>query len=99
MKCNAPINPSKVGMSKDAKGLLPSQSSSMMIGITADQTSAFKSVQSIGGARFSPNNAKPFVEDSRENKLVIQRIENNRPRPRIVYKNTESSDDEDNEQF
>ena len=63
-----------------------------------DLQSNFTSVKNFGGNRFSPkNNVKPFVEDSYENKLVVQRIENSRPKPRIIYKNTESSDDEGDE--
>ena len=58
-----------------------------------------QSMTSIGGAVFNPNNVKAFVEDNKENKLVIQRIEGHRPKPRIIYKNTESSDEDENEQF
>jgi len=71
----------------------------MMFGGGADQVS-MHSIQNIGGgagARFSPTSKKPFLEDHYENKIVVQRIENSRPKPRIIYKNTESSDDDDNE--
>ena len=30
---------------------------------------------------------------------MIQRIEGNRPKPRIIYKNTDSSDEDEDEQF
>ena len=56
-----------------------------------------QSMTSIGGAVFNPNNVKAFVEDNKENKLVIQRIEGNRPKPRIIYKNTDSSDEDEDE--
>ena len=49
-------------------------------------------MQSIPG--FNQTNIKPFLEDHKENKLVVQRIESLRPKPRIIYKNTESSDEE-----
>ena len=58
-----------------------------------------QSMTSIGGAVFNPSKVKSFVEDSNENKVVIQRIENHRPKPRIIYKNTESSDEDENEAF
>ena len=31
--------------------------------------------------------------------MITQRIENNRPQPRVFYRNTESSDEEETEQF
>ena len=30
---------------------------------------------------------------------MLQRVENSRPKPRVVYKNTESSDEDESEQF
>ena len=55
------------------------------------------SVPNVGG-RFSPP-LKQFKENP-ESRLGTQRKENKeRPQPRVVYKQTESSDDEDNDQF
>lgn len=42
--------------------------------------------------------SKNFLEDP-DSKIITQRIEILRPKPRIVYKHTESSDEEENEQF
>ena len=45
-----------------------------------------------------PIGKKNYTEDP-ESHIITQRVENNRPKPRIVYKHTESSDEEENEQF
>lgn len=34
-----------------------------------------------------------------ESRIISQRIENSRPKPKFIYKNTESSDEEETEQF
>ena len=39
-----------------------------------------------------------FYEDH-ESKIITQRIDNKRPKPKIIYRKTESSDEEENEQF
>ena len=39
-----------------------------------------------------------FLEPE-ESRLISQRIENARPRPRFIYKAAESSDEEETEQF
>ena len=42
--------------------------------------------------------SKLFLEDQ-DSRLITQRIGNFRPKPRIIYKQTESSDEEESEQF
>lgn len=62
-----------------------------------DNLSTYRSNNQFGGMRFSPSNTRPFLEDARENKLVVQRIESLRPKPRLIVRKTESSDDDDEE--
>lgn len=72
------------------------QSSSLILN---EQNSNFLSQKSITVGGYSPTQVKPFLEDLTENRIVVQRIENSRPKPRVVYKNSESEDEDENEQF
>jgi len=61
----------------------------------------FQAMQSSRGQILNSNAqamSKLYLEDH-ESKIITQRIGINRPRPRIIYKHTESSDEEENEQF
>lgn len=49
---------------------------------------------------FSPRGSNPFnIEDHAQSKMITQRIEITRPKPRLIQKHDESSDEEENEQF
>ena len=72
----------------------PKLERSTALGLTT-QNSAF-SVYNTNG-RVSPP-SKYYMEDH-YGKMITQRIENTRPQPRVFYRNTESSDEEENEQF
>ena len=50
----------------------------------------------ITGVGFNPQLSTRFLEPD-ESRLISQRIENSRPKPKFIYKNTESSDEEENE--
>ena len=66
-------------------------SRSQIMGISSPQTSR----QHVPG--FSPSHrSKQFLEPE-ESRLISQRIENYRPKPRFIYKAIESSDEEENE--
>ena len=66
-------------------------------GISCMSPSAYTTRQQ--GPGFSPSHvSKQFMEDH-ESRLVAQRIENARPRPKFIYKQAETDSEEENEQF
>ena len=91
---NAPIGTRN---EKALKGMNPAQSTSLIL---SEQNSYALSQKSIADIRqnYSPTNVKPFLEDQVANRIGLQRI-SNRPKPRVIYKNTESSDEDENVQF
>ena len=60
------------------------------------------STQSMRGTGFllGPNSQmkQSFYEDY-DSRMMPARIENKRPKPKIIYRKTDSSDEEENEQF
>ena len=47
---------------------------------------------------FHPYLSTNFLEPE-DNRLISQRIENARPKPKFIYKQVDSSDEEENDQF
>ena len=83
-------SPSKTGMRADLDGCFTG----------AQQSKLTSSMMTTTNMQFSQAFAsKVFKEENPDEKIITQRLERSRPVPRIMYRRTESSDEEENEQF